>query len=273
MVAPSVDEPTSGGLMRPSTKIAVSTSTTVMRARNEVDVLLLGDSTMAALRWFEQGTVGLVGFNYVLDVESCRKIADWPCFGREKRTPKNAVRTFQEFEGPLDYVVLMAGYDSSVKRFDDELEIIINATRTKNVKLLVLDFKESLKFPAAGSRGKRSVYADFNEILREVVAKDDTNNLVLVKWNSFSSGRASWFRRDGIHLTIEGAVALGWFISHVVANVADNQCPFTESYPCLIPAMIDPRIDLMKMFNVEYTNIKCYEDGAKRKRVCTNSDR
>jgi len=99
MVAPSRDEPTSGGLVRPSTKITVSTSTTVMREQNEVDVLLLGDSTMAALRWFEQGTVGLVGFNYVLDVESCRKIADWPCFGREKRTPKNAVRTVEEFEG------------------------------------------------------------------------------------------------------------------------------------------------------------------------------
>jgi len=273
IAVPSENEPTSGGLVRPSTKIAVSTSTTVMRARNEVDVLLLGDSTMAALRWYEQGAVGLVGFNYVLDVESCRKIADWPCFGREFRTPKNAVRALEEFEGPLDYVVLMAGYDSSVNRMNDELNRIINAARTKNVKLIFLDFTESLKFPAPGSRGKRSVYADFNEILRDVVAKDGTNNLVIVNWNSFSSGRASWFRRDGIHLTIEGALALGWFISHVVANVADNSCPFTENYPCAIPAMIDPRIDLMNRFNVVYTETKCYEDGAKRKRVCTQDDR
>ena len=243
------------------------------RTEKAVNALLLGDSTMAALRWFEQGSVGLSGFSYVLDAESCRKIADPSCAGREKRTPKTAVQTVADFEGPLDYIVFMGGYDSSVKRFNDELQSFIQEAKANGLKVIFLDFKESLEFPAPGSKGKRSIYAEFNDILREVVAKNQTNDLFLVEWNLFSSGRSNWFRRDGIHLTLEGAVALGWLISHAVANVADNKCPFTDTYPCTIPAALDPGFDLMKIFDVTSTKTKCYEDGLSRERVCTTVDR
>lgn len=267
------EEPTSENSVQSSIDVSKSSLPTVTGAPNDVNVLLLGDSTMAGLRWYEQGAVALSGFNYILDAESCRKIADMPCLGREFRTPKTAVRALEEFDGPLDYVVLIVGYDSSVNRLNDELKRIITMAQTKNVKLIYFDFKESLEFPAPGSRGKRSVYADFNEILRDVVAADDTGNLVLASWNSFSSGRSSWFRRDGIHLSVEGSVALGWFISHVVANVADQPCPFSEIYPCAIPATMDPELDLMDSFNVVATKTRCYEDGEQRKRVCTQVDR
>ena len=243
------------------------------RTENAVNALLLGDSTMAALRWFEQGSVGLSGFSYVLDAESCRKIADPSCAGREKRTPKTAVQTVADFEGPLDYIVFMGGYDSSVKRFKTELQSFIQAAKDKDTKVIFLDFKESLEFPAPGSRGKRSIYAEFNEILREVVAKEQADDLFLVEWNLFSSGRPNWFRRDGIHLTLEGAVALGWLISHAVANGADNKCPFTDTYPCTIPTALDSGYDLMKIFDVAFTKTKCYEDGLSRERVCTTVDR
>jgi len=259
--------------VEPPSKKSTQQLPTGARTENAVNALLLGDSTMAALRWFEQGSVGLSGFSYVLDAESCRKIADPSCAGREKRTPKNAVQTVADFEGPLDYIVFMVGYDSSVKRFDDELQSFIREAKAKGVKVIFLDFKESLKFPAPGSKGKRSIYAEFNEILREVVVKNQTNDLFLVEWNLFSSGRSNWFRRDGIHLSLEGAVALGWLISHAVANVADNKCPFTDTYPCTIPTALDQGYDLMKIFDVTFTKTKCYEDGLNRERVCTTVDR
>jgi peptidoglycan/LPS O-acetylase OafA/YrhL len=263
----------SGNLVHPSAKVPALAPTKVGRSKNLVNVLLLGDSTMASLRWFEQGTVSLEGFNYQLDAESCRRIADSSCYGREKRIPKSALRTLEEFAGPLDYVVLMAGYDSSVNRVDDELRRIIDAAQVKNVKLIILTFRESLKFPSPGSRGKRSVYADFNKVLREEVAKDDSGEVYIADWNLFSWGKAEWFLRDGIHLNIEGAVALGWYVSHLVASAADNPCPSTDIYPCAVPEMIDPRIDLMTDFNVKDTEIQCYEDGANRKRVCTRDRR
>ena len=269
----SEDGTGSGSLVHPSAKVPALAPTKVVRSKNLVNVLLLGDSTMASLRWFEQGTVSLEGFNYQLDAESCRRIADSSCYGREKRIPKSALRTLEDFKGPLDYVILMAGYDSSVQRVDDELARIIDAAQVKNVKLIILSYKESLKFPSPGSRGKRSVYADFNKVLRDEVAKDDSGNVTIADWNLFSWGKAQWFLRDGIHLNIEGAVALGWYISHVVASVADNPCPSTDIYPCAVPEMIDPRIDLMTDFNVKDTEIQCYEDGANRKRVCTRDRR
>ncbi|MEO5973583.1 MAG: acyltransferase family protein [Ilumatobacteraceae bacterium] len=263
----------SGNLVRPTTKVPEPAPIKVVRSKNLVNVLLLGDSTMAALRWFEQGTVSLDGFNFKLDAESCRRISDSSCYGREKRKPTSALSALKEFEGPLDYVILMAGYDSSVKRVDDELKRFIEEVHFMDVKLIILNFKESLKFPSPGSRGKRSVYADFNKILRDLVAADDSGDVVIADWNLFSWGKSQWFLRDGIHLSIEGSVALGWYISHLVANAADNSCPFSDIYPCAVPEMIDPRIDLMTEFDVQDTEIQCYEDGAKRKPVCTRDRR
>lgn len=270
---PAEESTGSGDLVHPSANVPEAAPSNVVRSKNLVNVLLLGDSTMAALRWFEQGTVSLDGFNHKLDVESCRRIADASCYGREKRIPKSALRALQEFEGPLDYVILMAGYDSSVKRVDDELKRFIEQVHVMGVKLVVLNFKESLKFPSPGSRGKRSVYADFNKVLRDIVAADDSGDIFMADWNLFSWGKGQWFLRDGIHLSIEGSVALGWYISHIVANVADNPCPHSDIYPCAVPEMIDPRIDLMTEFDVEDTEKQCYEDGASRKRVCTRDRR
>lgn len=267
------DGPGLGSFAGPSAIVPGPAPTKVVRSKNLVNVLLLGDSTMAAIRWFEQGTVSLDGFNYKLDVESCRRIADSSCYGREKRYPKSALRALEDFEGPLDFVVLMAGYDSSVKRVDDELARFLDEVHVKGVKVIILSYKESLKFPAPGSRGKRSVYNDFNKILANVVADDNSGDVVIADWNLFSWGQTQWFLRDGIHLSIEGAVALGWYISQLVANAAENPCPFTDVYPCGVPEIIDPRIDLMSAFNVEDTERQCYEDGANRKRVCTRDRR
>lgn len=263
----------SGNGVLPTVKAPGPAPTKVVRSKNLVNVLLLGDSTMASLRWFEQGTVSLDGFNYKLDAESCRRIADSSCYGREKRIPKSALRALEEFDGPLDFVVLMAGYDSSVQRVDDELERFLDEVHAQGVKVIILNYKESLKFPAPGSRGKRSVYNDFNKILAKIVAEDNSGDVDIADWNSFSWGQTQWFLRDGIHLNIEGAVALGWYISQIVANAADNPCPFTDVYPCGVPEMIDPRIDLMSELNVEETERQCYEDGANRKRVCTRDRR
>ena len=81
-----------------------------------VNVLLLGDSTMASLRWFKDATNSLSGFTYTLDAESCRRISEWSCFGREMRTPKNVVTVLEDNTESFDAVVLMVGYDSSVKK-------------------------------------------------------------------------------------------------------------------------------------------------------------
>jgi len=244
----------------------------VLPAVKPVKVLLLGDSTMAGLRWFEDGTKSLKGFTYTLDAESCRRISEWSCFGREKRTPKNVISVLESTTEKFDAVVLMAGYDSSAKRIGDEYKDLIDVVRAKNLKMIVLTYKESLYFPASGSRGKRSVYAEFNAVVRDVVARDP-QHFVLADWNAYSAGQKSWFRPDGIHLNIDGTLALGAFISTAVAENTGNPCPFTAVYPCSYANNLPQATDFLAEFNVADTEMHCYEDGDSRKKTCTTDRR
>jgi peptidoglycan/LPS O-acetylase OafA/YrhL len=244
----------------------------VLPAVKPVKALLLGDSTMAGLRWFEDGTKSLKGFTYTLDAESCRRISEWSCFGREKRTPKNVVSVLESTTEKFDAVVLMAGYDSSAKRIGDEYKDLIDVVRAKNLKMIVLTYKESLYFPASGSRGKRSVYAEFNAVVRDVVARDP-QHFVLADWNAYSAGQKSWFRPDGIHLNIDGTLALGAFISTAVAENTGNPCPFASAYPCSYANNLPQATDFLAEFNVADTEMHCYEDGDSRKKTCTTDRR
>ena len=238
-----------------------------------VNALLIGDSTMAALRWFEDGSKSLTGFNYTLDVESCRRIAEWSCYGREYRTPSNVLTALGDYKKPVDLVVLMAGYDSSVRKIADEYTKLFSLIRTKNIPIVVLTYKESLRFPAPGSRGKKSVYADFNETLREAVKADTSGLISLAEWNAYSAGQTSWFESDGIHLKMKGALALGAFISTSVASATDNPCPYANAYPCETRNNLKQSTDFLARFNVKDTNLQCYEDGGDRKKVCESNRR
>ena len=247
-------------------------SQSVLPAVKPVKALLLGDSTMAGLRWFEEGTKSLKGFTYTLDAESCRRISEWSCYGREKRTPKNVVSVLNDTTEKFDVVVLMAGYDSSVRKISDEYKALIEVVLAKNLKMIVLTYKESLYFPASGSRGKRSVYAEFNAVLRDLVARD-SQHFVLADWNAYSAGQKSWFRPDGIHLNIDGTLALGAFISTAVAENAGNPCPFRSVYPCTYANNLPQATDFLTEFNVADTEMHCYEDGNSRKKMCTTDRR
>lgn len=238
-----------------------------------VSALLLGDSTMSALRWFEEGSKSLKGFSYTLDAESCRRISEWSCYGREYRTPSNVVTVIKELQKPIDVIVLMAGYDSSASKISAEISQLLSVIRVKKIPVIYLTYKESLKFPAPGSRGKRSIYAEFNQALREAVADDDSGLISIAEWNAYSAGQSSWFKSDGIHLTLKGALALGAFISTSVASATDNPCPYANVYPCAQMNNLKQSTDFLARFNAKDTKVHCYEDGEARKKTCTSDRR
>jgi hypothetical protein len=74
-------------------------------------VLLIGDSTLAAVRWYGNARVALQGFDFTLDAESCRRLVGTSCRGREGYAPSNAVNAILSKPGTYDTVVLMTGYD------------------------------------------------------------------------------------------------------------------------------------------------------------------
>ena len=117
------------------------------------------------------------------------------------------------------------------------------------------------------------MYSDFNKQLREIAESGEYPQLTIANWNLFSYSSPDWFENDGIHLKLEGTLALGWYLSRVVANVVDNPCPDDGAYPCSIPAIADSEINWMEKYDVRDTNRHCYEDGRSRTLTCTTNRR
>lgn len=251
----------------PITTTTIDPNTTVQRKRPQV--LLMGDSTLAALRWFEDGQASLAGFKYILDAEPCRRIIHWGCMGREERMPESAVDALEKYTEQFDLIVLMAGYHSRDFELRDELAAFARAAQIRKSKLVILTFKESLFFPARGSQGDRSMYADYNIMLKQTIAKNpEFADVIIADWNYFAGTQESWFRSDGIHTTLEGTLGLGWYISHVVAAATNNPCPYTETYPCVMPDVAPTDIKWLREFKVKDTKRRCFEFGETRERRC-----
>ena len=133
---------------------------------------------------------------------------------------------------------------------------------------MIFTFKETLRFRAPGSNGTRSIYSNFNDAVRELAAEGALGDATIVDWNLFSYDQEAWFRSDGMHTTISGTIVLGWLISETIAALFDNPCPFDDTYPCVVPELADPTVDWLARYNVEYTDVHCYEDGPRRRRIC-----
>lgn len=236
-------------------------------------VLLVGDSTLAPLRWFESGMAGLSGFDYVLDAESCRRIALSSCKGREDRTPRSVVPVLEELTAQgdrFDTVLLMGGYHSDEGSILREFKDLVEAVRRHGAtRLVVLDWRESLAFPLSGSRGKISVYTRFNEIMRTELASGAYPEVTLLPWHAFTAARPEWFRSDGIHVDLAGAVVLGEFISAHLAALDGRPCPkdLSGGAPCT-PLGLAAARDVLAEYGIADTDQHCYELGKSRQPAC-----
>jgi peptidoglycan/LPS O-acetylase OafA/YrhL len=256
------------------TTVATSTIVPEPPEVKPVRAFLLGDSTMAVMRWFEQGQVALRGFEYEMDAEGCRRLYYQSCESRELRVPDEVVDVLPTIDvAQHDVLVLMAGYHSRPGSFEKELVAVGEALAATGLPVIFVNYKESMTFPEAGSKGTRSVYTGFNETLSRLVAEGRMGDTRIADWNRFTNAHPDWFRPDGIHTTIVGAVALGWFLSMTIADMFDNPCPFDGEYPCVVPDMDDGSIDYLARFGVVYTDTHCYEDRAERRRRCREDRR
>jgi peptidoglycan/LPS O-acetylase OafA/YrhL len=234
--------------------------------------LLIGDSTLAPLRWFESGLTGLSGFDYVLDAESCRRISLSSCKGREDRTPRSVVPVLDaltEAGDRFDTVVLMGGYHAYEDSILKEFRSFVEAARRHGVsRIVVLDWRESLAFPVAGSRGKVSVYTRFNEIIRQELSSGSYKDVTLLGWHAFTATHPEWFRSDGIHTNLAGTVVLGEFISGSLAAIEGRPCPRQGgSSPCQVP-VVAPSRDVLAEYGLADTDRHCYEYGSARTPGC-----
>jgi peptidoglycan/LPS O-acetylase OafA/YrhL len=235
-------------------------------------VLLLGDSTLAPLRWFRQGTASLSGFTYQLEAESCRRLALKSCKGREERTPISAAPLVDKFTSNgqrFQTAVVMGGYHSTPSSIGEEFVMIVDALRANGTtRILFLEFRESLAYPAAGSRGKKSVYTLFNKTVRSILSSGSYPDVILLPWNTYSATQSHWFRTDGIHVNLEGALALGAYLSDTLAYIEEKPCLLIETAePCNHPTF-PTKVDYFERYSVTPSDIHCYQYGASRRETC-----
>ena len=250
---------------------STTTTTTTTVPRVKPRVLLVGDSTMAAIRWFKDGRKALSGSTFIVDVESCRSIGGYSCWGREGRAPSTAYEVVESVKGRLDVVVLMAGTHHNPATVESDLRSLRRIVAKKGAKLVVLTLRD-LNRPTA-TIGGVTLIERVNEMIERLFQTPKYETTYIANWKAFSRGHDDWFRSDGIHLTIRGTLALGWFISNVVAHVAEVPCTSYETEVCPKPKWKDSHVNWLRRYRVQYTETHCYEDGGMRRKVCERDRR
>ena len=213
----------------------------------------------------------MAGSTFIVDVESCRSIGGYSCYGREYRAPSTAYEVVESVKGRLDVVVLMAGTHHNPATVESDLRSFRRIVAKKGAKLVVLTLRD-LNRPTATIDGVRLIER-VNRMIETMFETPRYENTYIADWKAFSRGHDDWFRPDGIHLTIRGTLALGWFISNVVAHVAEVPCTSYETEVCPKPRWKDSRVNWLRRFRVQYTETHCYEDGGMRRKVCERDRR
>jgi hypothetical protein len=238
--------------------------------------LLVGDSTMAGIRWYGNSRVALQGFDFVLDVESCRRLATLSCRGREGRTPPNAVQAIQAAPGTFDIVVVQTGYNDVTSTFSWAFDQVVAAARAKGAERIVwLTYRRGGTYsqPGTGTWGD-TAYASHNATLAAKVASGQFDDVVLADWNTYTSQAAHWFTPDGIHFTVTGAYGASDFISRHIAHLGKVPCPVPQApgwrtpNPCGDPDTIAPVPDVMTLYGGSPAELHCYEVGLDRHIEC-----
>jgi hypothetical protein len=237
------------------------------------NVLLVGDSTMAGLRWFKDATKSLSGASFLVDVESCRSIAGKACYGREQRIPLNVYDAIRAVKTPLDMVVMMAGTHNESVAVESELQSIKRLVEKKGAKLVVLTLRKPQSGKGAVTKSGIASIDRINGMIKKFFKHTRSQTTYVADWKAFSAGHDNWFRQDGFHLNTRGALALGWYLSRVIEHVGVTSCLMTGSDACTMPSNKDSNVNWLQLFNVKYTEIHCYEDGKKRTKVCERDRR
>jgi hypothetical protein len=216
--------------------------------------LLIGDSTLAAVRWY--GTAApLAAQPYRLDAESCRRLAAPSCRGREGYRPTNAVTAINDAPGWWDVVVIMAGYDDWWIGFPDAFHEVVDAAKAKGARTIVwLTFREGVPYVSPGGDPADEAYVINNAALVTLADDDAFPPVVLADWKSYTAARPSWVEGDGVHLTATGAYGVADYLARTVAHLDGRACPAPwtpggpTDAPCPDPDVHGPPADVRALY-------------------------
>ncbi len=165
---------------------------------------LIGDSTLAAIRW-NDAYAPLRQWNYIFDAESCRRTITASCAGPDGYAPDNAIEAMHRLSGRLGAVlVMMTGANDPTNRFGEAIDTIVAEARSEGIRSVIW-----LTVHGADDR---------NAILAQRAGQDG-GYLVRADWAGYGAGHPEWTNADGLHISNAGAPVLAQFIADNVAQV------------------------------------------------------
>lgn len=211
---------------------------------------IISDSAMAGVRW--NGALGgLRGFEADDRLESCRRLVDTSCRGREGRRPLTALVeiTWLPTPAPTDVLIIATGYNDYDYKFPIHSRMVLNAAVAKGYRNIAwITYREDVSY-ALPSDTNRAVsnYRTMNAELRAIVQSNAYPQLQLWDLNDytrFASG--SWFTSDGVHHLRRGSWGVADWISRKMAHLSGLPCPlpwgvtFPQEQPCSDPNLVRP---------------------------------
>ena len=209
-------------------------------------VTLIGDSTAAALRWYDEANnitarydIMAEKYDTLLSAESCRRLAAISCVGRNdpitgvRSTPVSVLPLMRTtLRGQLgEALVIMAGYDDTT--IVSAIDSIMAEAKFQGVSKVFW-----LNYRVAPGYSYSQYYAAHNAALEN--AKVRYPNLIILDWDGYTESQstatqAQWFSPDQTHITGAGAIALSNYLtgridaehveacetSHALAGVPD----------------------------------------------------
>jgi hypothetical protein len=165
---------------------------------------LIGDSTLAAIRW-TGAYAPLRRWNYTYDAESCRRTITASCHGPDGYAPANALELMHRLSGQLGAVlVLMLGANDPTNRFGEAVDAVVAEARAQGINTVIW-------LTVHGADDKNAILAQR--------AQQYGGYLVIADWAGYSAPHPEWTIADGLHISAAGAPVLSQFIADNVAAV------------------------------------------------------
>jgi hypothetical protein len=173
----------------------------------KVRVTVIGDSVTASLDYVPAARRYLgKGFDLRSDAVVCRRLVAASCAfqGSTPATALELIGAHSRTLGPV--VVINVGYNDWAAVYD--VDRVMRALKGAGVRTAIW----------VTLRETTSNYARNNARIRGA-ARRWRNGLVVADWNAYSRGKP-WFREDGLHLTVSGALGLARLLRPLVVGAS-----------------------------------------------------
>ncbi len=188
--------------------VALCLAPTPSAATRPVKATFVGDSVAASLGYVTSARAELRrGVDVHFDLAVCRRLVQPSC-AHQGATATTALEAVQGYGRALGEVLIVkVGYNESAYGYREGIDRVMRAALRQGASAVVW----------VTLRETSSIYHGTNVAIRRAAKR--WRQLTVADWNAYSGGK-SWFRGDGLHLTVTGANELAAFVRQHVLKAA-----------------------------------------------------